>query len=201
MSTDEPVRKGSPFPESVKLEARRRAFFRCCYCHDRPGDQVHHLLAQEHGGLGVIENAILLCVQCHADYGHRPEKRLQLQQARDHWYEIVERRYSAPLVEEVLKLDDLATKNDVVALRDTVTGLFQTLMIGLERGSTSASEVANVGSSIVNSIAANPVVGSLSFTGYAPTVIVTARCSRCGNEERANAAFCSMCGARLGSST
>ena len=58
--------------------------------------------------------------ECHADYGHRPEKRLQFQQARDHWYEILERRYSAPAIEQVLKLEDLATKNDVGALRDTV---------------------------------------------------------------------------------
>ena len=47
---------GTDFPDSVKLEARRLAYFRCCYCHDRPGDDVHHLTPKEEGGLGNIDN-------------------------------------------------------------------------------------------------------------------------------------------------
>ncbi len=82
MSDCDAVKKGSPFSESVKVEARRLAFFRCCYCHDKQGDQVHHLLPQEEDGPGVLDNAILLCVQCHADYGHRADKRRQLREAR-----------------------------------------------------------------------------------------------------------------------
>ena len=41
MRGDEAIKKGLLFPEQVKVEARRLAFVRCCYCHDKPGDQVH----------------------------------------------------------------------------------------------------------------------------------------------------------------
>ena len=58
---------GSDFSEATKEQARRLAFFKCCYCHERPGDDVHHLIPKEEDGIGELNNAILLCVQCHAD--------------------------------------------------------------------------------------------------------------------------------------
>ncbi len=109
MLTD-PATPGAPFAPSVKLEARRLAAFKCCYCREGPGDDVHHIVAKEHGGLGVLENAILLCAQCHRDYGDRKDKQLQLRQARDDWYDIVARRWTAGPV-EINSVQDLGKKN------------------------------------------------------------------------------------------
>jgi HNH endonuclease len=101
---------GTDFLESVKVDARKRAAFKCCFCRDRMGDEVHHLVPKEQGGQGVLDNAILLCAQCHNDYGNNPLKQKQLRQARDDWYEIVERRYSQTEIEQI---EQLATKDDV----------------------------------------------------------------------------------------
>src|SRR5262249_7387839 len=128
MPLTRPPQRGTPFPDSVKLQARKLAAFKCCYCRDRMGDDVHHLTPQEEGGEGVVENAILLCAQCHADYGHRKDKRGQLKQARDDWYEIVERRYTKRNVDEVSALEDLATKQDLVGIENRLTGTFYSLV-------------------------------------------------------------------------
>jgi hypothetical protein len=58
----------------------------------------------------VIENAILLCAQCHNDYGNNPLKRKQLKQARDDWHDIVAHRYSK---KEIDRIEQLATKQDI----------------------------------------------------------------------------------------
>lgn len=184
---------GTDFPDSVKRKARELAFFKCCYCHDRQGHEVHHLTPKEESGQGTLDNAILLCVQCHSDYGHRADKRQQLRQARDHWYEIAAKRYGSPALEQIALLEDLATKNDIAALRVQMTGMFDTLMDRWQRGSTGTEEVLSVGSSMVNSLTGSPAAGALAFSGHAPTVRNVAHCRRCGSEERANAAFCSMC--------
>src|SRR4051812_17585777 len=90
---------GADFSESVKLQARRLAFFRCCYCLERPGDEVHHLVPKEEGGPNTLDNAVLLCAQCHSTYGHTRDKRKQLQQARDHWYEVAANKYGPRAVD------------------------------------------------------------------------------------------------------
>lgn len=90
--------EGQDFPPSVILKARRLAHFRCCYCRQHPGDEVHHITPREEGGAGTIENAVLLCVLCHKTYGHSAEYRKRIEQARDHWYEVAAKMYSAVLV-------------------------------------------------------------------------------------------------------
>jgi HNH endonuclease len=132
---------GTDFPENVKLQARRLAFFKCCYCHDRPGDDVHHLIPKEEGGPGELDNAILLCVQCHADYGHRSEKRAQLRQARDHWQSNVQEM-----------------SNQLRFLTETIIGRF-------EAGSTGTSDVVNIASTMISSIVAPPS-GGVSYRGF-----------------------------------
>jgi hypothetical protein len=90
------------FADAVILEARQRAHFRCCYCRERPGDEVHHLIPRAEGGPDTIENAVLLCAQCHTVYGHNRDKRKQLQQARDHWYDVAARMYApSPAIYEI----------------------------------------------------------------------------------------------------
>jgi diguanylate cyclase (GGDEF)-like protein len=144
------MRLGTDFPDSVKLEARKRAAFKCCYCRDRMGDDVHHLTPKEEGGQGIIDNAILLCAQCHRDYGDRRDKRQQLRQARDDWYEIVARRYQSPEISSMEAIQDLATKNDVNALMGQIAVLMDQLKAGVVRGATTAPDLANVASGIMN---------------------------------------------------
>jgi hypothetical protein len=196
MSDAESQPEGTPFPDSVKIEARRLAFFRCCYCHDRPGDQVHHLIPREEGGQGVLENAILLCVQCHTDYGHRKDKRRQLREARDHWHEIVAKRYAPAALIQAERLDDLATKNDVQTLIVEFRALSEWVTTSFLAGMTTAPQVANVASTMVNTI--SPQSG---FTGFAPGTwakgVLATLCSECKTALPPNAMFCPACGSRV----
>lgn len=79
------------FSEKVKLEAKRRACFRCVICQE-PFVEIHHILPQAHGGKDTIENAAPLCASCHDLYGGNPEKRKQIREMRDHWFELMEKR-------------------------------------------------------------------------------------------------------------
>jgi len=141
---------GSDFSEAIKLEARRLAFFRCCYCHDQQGDDVHHLVPKEEGGEGTIDNAIFLCVRCHSNHGHRPEKRAQLQQARDHWYEIVAERYAPVALHQVEEFN--ALRSDVDQMSSQLRFLTETIIGRFEKGSTGASDVVNIASTMISSL-------------------------------------------------
>lgn len=143
---------GSDFSEATKAQARRLAFFKCCYCHERPGDDVHHVLPKEEGGSAELDNAILLCVQCHADYGHRFEKRAQLRQARDHWYEIVERRYAPVALHQVEEFN--ALRSDVHQMSNQLRFLTETIIGRFQAGSTGASDVVNIASTMISSLTA-----------------------------------------------
>ena len=82
-----------PFSEPIKLQIKRRAAFRCCRCHEI-GVDVHHIIPQSEGGADTIENAAPLCQNCHDRFGDNPQKRKELTQMRDWWYEIVQDNYS-----------------------------------------------------------------------------------------------------------
>jgi hypothetical protein len=76
------------FSEPIKLEAKRRSAFRCCIDH-RPFVEVHHIVPSSEGGLDTLENAAPLCASCHDLFGGNPEKRKQIRQMRDHWWQKV----------------------------------------------------------------------------------------------------------------
>ena len=96
-----------PFTESVKLEAKRRAHFRCVACHE-PWVVVHHIAPQADGGPDTIGNAAPLCARCHDLCGGNPEKRKQIREMRDFWWEFCERDSSSPqLVALSQRLDKL----------------------------------------------------------------------------------------------
>jgi rRNA maturation endonuclease Nob1 len=199
MSIERTVLPGADFPLSVKEAARTRAAFKCCYCRDRMGDDVHHLTPKEEGGQGVIENAILLCAQCHRDYGDRRDKRPTLRQARDDWHELVARRQQSPdTIAMLAAVQDLATKNDVSNLMGRIIQLTETLKANVATGITTAPELANVASTMVNSISPQSV-----FTGFAPGTwakgVLATICERCKTALPPDAAFCPGCGSRVDS--
>mgnify|MGYP000091049970 CR=1 FL=1 len=80
------------FSEKTKRTIRERSAFRCCICH-KPFVEIHHIIPQSEGGSDEIKNAAPLCSSCHDLYGGNPEKRKTIQQMRDNWFKIIERRY------------------------------------------------------------------------------------------------------------
>jgi hypothetical protein len=81
-----------PFSEALKTQVRRMAAFKCCRCTEI-GVDIHHIIPQAQGGSDDIDNAAPLCQNCHDRYGANPEKRKEIRQMRDWWYEIVQEKY------------------------------------------------------------------------------------------------------------
>lgn len=81
-----------PFSESLKLEVKKKAAFRCCRCHEI-GVDIHHIVPQAQDGSDDIDNAAPLCQNCHDRFGGNPEKRKEIRQMRNWWYEIVGEKY------------------------------------------------------------------------------------------------------------
>ena len=95
------------FPERVKLQAKQRANFCCVICH-QPFVDVHHIVPQSNGGLDTIENAAPLCSGCHDLFGGNPDKRKQIREMRDFWWEVCEKKNTNPdLVTLNQKLDSI----------------------------------------------------------------------------------------------
>lgn len=60
------------FSKNIKDEIFVLSARHCCVCHKSKGIklEVHHIIPRQQGGLDIIENAICLCFDCHADAGH-----------------------------------------------------------------------------------------------------------------------------------
>src|SRR3990172_7430556 len=61
--------------ESMKAQVRRRAGYRCEYCHLDAHDsplarlQIEHIVPRKHGGSDDLENLALACVDCNLHKG------------------------------------------------------------------------------------------------------------------------------------
>ena len=98
------------FSEKVKLEAKQRADFCCVVCH-QPFVEVHHIVPQFDGGPDTIENAAPLCGSCHDLFGGNPDKRKQIREMRDFWWEVCKTKNASPdLVAPNKKLDAIQTE-------------------------------------------------------------------------------------------
>jgi hypothetical protein len=95
-----------PFGEGLKLKIRRRAAFRCCRCHEI-GVEVHHILPQADGGPDTEDNAAPLCPNCHTWFGANPEKRKEIRQMRDWWYDVCDSKYGSDVSHTDERLDEL----------------------------------------------------------------------------------------------
>ena len=166
--------KGRDFSPGVKLQARRRAAFRCCYCRDRMGDHVHHLDPKEEGGSNDLDNAMLLCVMCHELYGPKKDKRTQLRQARDAWYEIVELRYSADAISALeVVAKNVATKEHVDQAVGRLLNGIDAIAQAVRGGHTDVAALTNIESTVVSTLSARP------FQPLEPFSYVRA-CLKCG---------------------
>ena len=96
-----------PFTESIRLEAKRRSHFQCCICKE-PFVQVHHIVPEAAGGVSEIHNAAPLCASCHDRFGGNPDKRKQIREMRDLWWEIcAERAISTEMLAFNERLDQI----------------------------------------------------------------------------------------------
>lgn len=85
------------FPNKVREEALVKAQRHCCVCHEFAGRSinVHHIKQESEGGSNTFENAIVLCLRCHAEAGHFNQNHPlgtkyspnELIRHRDAWYE------------------------------------------------------------------------------------------------------------------
>ncbi len=98
------------FPLNVKEDALVNAARRCCLCrrYKGVGVEVHHIIQVADGGANELDNAIVLCFDCHCAAGHynprhprgskyRPD---ELIRHRDRWNKSVEEAGKQPLGED-----------------------------------------------------------------------------------------------------
>jgi HNH endonuclease len=88
----EPGHSKMPFSPALKDQVKRMAAFRCCRCQEI-GIDIHHILPQAKGGSDDIDNAAPLCQNCHDRFGANPEKRKEIRQMREFWYDVVKEKY------------------------------------------------------------------------------------------------------------
>jgi hypothetical protein len=93
-----------PFSQGLKDKVKKMAAFQCCRCR-AIGIDIHHIIPQAMGGSDDIDNAAPLCQNCHARYGANPEKRTEIRQMRDWWYDVVKEKYHGDQ-SQFKKLDD-----------------------------------------------------------------------------------------------
>ena len=89
-----------PFPDKVKEDALVACGRHCCLCHLYSGHkmEVHHVKQESDGGSNTYENAIPLCLNCHAEVKaydpHHPVgnkfTESELIRHRDIWYNKVQ---------------------------------------------------------------------------------------------------------------
>ncbi len=104
-----------PFPPNVKEDALVACGRHCCLCHIFSGQrmEVHHIKQESDGGPNTFDNAIPLCLNCHAEVKaydpHHPVgnryTESELIRQRDNWYSKV--RSSGALISnpDTLEID------------------------------------------------------------------------------------------------
>lgn len=83
------------FSEKTREQVRRRAAFQCCRCRNIGGVEAHHIIPEAQGGPDDFDNAAPLCPTCHTEFGGNPDKRKEIRQMRDWWYEVVEKKFGS----------------------------------------------------------------------------------------------------------
>jgi Zn finger protein HypA/HybF involved in hydrogenase expression len=183
------------FSEQVKLEVKRKAAFRCCRCQS-VGVDVHHIIPEKMGGPDEMDNAAPLCPNCHDYYGGNPDKRKEITQMRDWWYERAASVYGSGLDQtrlsrindSLLNISEAQNKQDLKyeqefshlksMLRPVLDQLIDTMTLGTAVTTTSG---------IINVIAAQ---------GSDSNVPTSFRCWKCGrNSGPQFSSICPNCGA------
>jgi hypothetical protein len=92
-----------PFPRDIREDAFVRSRRYCCVCNQHAGRdvEVHHIVPEADGGASTLDNAIALCLECHAEAGHYNPRHprgtkyspSELRRLRDVWWNYCENGY------------------------------------------------------------------------------------------------------------
>lgn len=74
--------KAVDIPQSVKCEVWERDDHRCVLCGSPYAMPNAHYIARSHGGLGIPENIVTLCLVCHDRYDNSTERTYLRQELR-----------------------------------------------------------------------------------------------------------------------
>ena len=164
------------FSKELKVRVRRRAAFTCCRCHEI-GVEIHHIISQAEGGADSEDNAAPLCPNCHTWFGANREKRNEIRQMRDWWYEVCETKFGTKEDETARKLDELlrevrrqsASEEERQKATEEIDRTLKELVntVGFSK-SDSAAEVASKVEKVVTA------------TRLGEGVHANVRCNRCG---------------------
>lgn len=98
------------FSESLKLEVKKKAHFKCCVCESFSPLEIHHIIPQSEEGSDTIENAAPLCTKCHDIYGANPEKRKWVREKRNFWLEHCEKKLYNEDINQLEKTHEILEK-------------------------------------------------------------------------------------------
>ncbi len=110
-----------PFTRKIRNQVLVAAARHCCICHNFRGTkvEVHHIVQEADGGLSDIDNAIVLCFDCHADVGHYNPRHPrgtqytpdELKSHRDEWFKHVKEGNLKPVQHQELHYNYLLCKS------------------------------------------------------------------------------------------
>lgn len=81
--------KATSISAKVRKQVRARDGGCCVLCGTPNNLQVAHYISRGKGGLGIVENLVMLCVKCHQDYDQsakRPRIRIYLYNYLSRYY-------------------------------------------------------------------------------------------------------------------
>jgi len=109
-----------PFPPGVTTEALVRSRRCCCVCHKFAGihTNVHHIKQEADGGPNILDNAIVLCLNCHADVGHYNDRHplgnkyhpAEVKRHRDWWWDWCRTNPHEPLPHDPIHVSPLTVR-------------------------------------------------------------------------------------------
>jgi len=196
-----------PFSEQVKLEAKRRAHYKCVLCHNPIFLEVHHIQPEEEGGASDIQNAAPLCPNCHEVVGSNPGKRKFVTESRDFWWGLCAKQEENPsLVATNERLDQLQQELKAVtqtqARQTEILSEMKTLYADQLKSTAGSVNSARTVEELMIASRATVVLagtGSVTIRGHAPTVSTTQSCSQCGFRYDAQTnSKCPKCGYWIG---
>lgn len=76
--------KALQIPPAVKEKVWERDGGCCVYCGSHYAAPVAHYIARSHGGLGIEENILTLCDECHRKYDQTTKRREMREFFRDY---------------------------------------------------------------------------------------------------------------------
>lgn len=75
--------QATDFSKDTKIEMLRRDNYKCIFCSNSESLTPAHYISRAKGGLGILENGVCLCVQCHQALDQSPARfHLQLKVER-----------------------------------------------------------------------------------------------------------------------